>query len=116
MARVKRGTISRQKHKKTLDLAKGYRGTRHKLVKTAHEAVLHADQYSFHGRKRRKRDFRQLWITRISGALKERGHSYSTFIKALKDKKIDLDRKTLSNIITNDPKTFDAIVSKTLKK
>lgn len=112
MTRVKRGTISRQKHKKILVLAKGYRGTRSKLIKTANEAVLHADKYSFHGRKRRKRDFRQLWIARINGALKEKGYSYSTFINGLKTNKIDLDRKIMAKIISEDPNTFESIVSK----
>jgi len=116
MTRVKRGTISRQKHKKILGLAKGYRGTRSKLIKTAQEAVLHADKYSFHGRKRRKRDIRRLWITRISGALKDKGHSYSTFINGLKVNKIDLDRKIIAKLISDDPKTFDTIVEKAFDK
>ncbi len=110
MARVKRGTVSRQKHKKVLGLAKGYRGTRSKLIKTAQEAVLHANQYSFHGRKRRKRDMRRLWITRITGAVQEQGHSYSTFINMLRKKNIELDRKTMAGIIVNDPQTFTTIV------
>lgn len=116
MARVKRGTISRQKHKKILGLAKGYRGTRSKLIKTAQEAVLHADKYSFHGRKRRKRDIRRLWITRINGALEPKGHSYSRFINGLKEKNILLDRKIMANIIVDDPKTFDTIVEKVFGK
>ena len=116
MARIKRGTISRAKHKKTLGLAKGYRGTRSKLIKTAQEAVLHADKYSFHGRKRRKRDIRRLWITRINGALEEKGHSYSKFIKGLKEKNIQIDRKILASIIVDDPKTFGTIVEKVFGK
>jgi len=116
MTRVKRGVISRQKHKKTLKQARGYRGSRSRLIKTAHEAVLHSDQYSFHGRKRKKRDLRRLWITRINGALKENNLSYSNFIKGLKDKKIALDRKTLARILTDDPKTFEAITQKVLGK
>lgn len=116
MARVKRGTVSRAKHKKTLSLAKGYRGTRSKLIKTAHEAVLHADKYSFHGRKRKKRDLRRLWITRISGALKDKGHSYSTFVDGMKKNKIEIDRKILAKIINDDPKTFESIVTKVFGK
>ncbi len=116
MTRIKRGTISRQKHKKILVLAKGYRGTRSKLIKTAHEAVLHADQYSFHGRKRKKRDIRRLWITRINGALDEKGHSYSKFINVLKKKNILLDRKIMANIIVDDPKTFETIIDKAFGK
>lgn len=116
MARVKRGTISRQKHKKILGLAKGYRGTRSKLIKTAQEAVLHADAYAFHGRKRKKRDIRRLWITRINGALEEKGHSYSKFINALKVNKIELDRKIMAKLIVDDPKTFQQIVEKVFSK
>jgi len=116
MTRVKRGTISRSKHKKTLKLARGYRGTRSRLIKTAHEAVLHADKYSFHGRKRKKRDLRRLWITRINGALKEKGYSYSEFIKNLKGKEIILDRKIIAGIVNEDPKTFETILSKVFTK
>ena len=116
MARVKRGIVSRQKHKKLLGLAKGYRGTRSKLVKTASEAVLHADKYSFHGRKRRKRDIRKLWIIRINGVLKEKGHSYSQFINGLKTNKIEIDRKIMAKLISDDPKTFDTIVAKVFGK
>lgn len=116
MARVKRGTTSRAKHKKILGLAKGYRGTRSKLIKTAHEAVLHADKYAFHGRKRRKRDARRLWITRINGALEERGHSYSKFVKGLKDKNILIDRKILASLVVDDPKAFGTIVEKVFGK
>ncbi len=116
MARIKRGTISRQKHKKTLSLAKGYRGTRSKLIKTAHEAVLHADKYAFHGRKRRKRDIRRLWITRINGALEEKGYSYSKFVNGLKTNNIQIDRKILAKIVVDDPKTFGSIVEKVFGK
>lgn len=110
MARIKRGTVSRRKHKKLLNLTKGYRGTKSKLTKMAHEASLHAGQYAFHGRKLRKRDFRSLWITRISEAVKNYDLSYSVFINMLKKANITLDRKVLSNIIVEDPKTFQQIV------
>ncbi len=116
MARIKRGTTSRQKHKKILGLAKGYRGTRSKLIKTAQEAVLHADKYSFHGRKTKKRDIRRLWIVRINGALSEKGHSYSKFINGLKANNIQLDRKIMANLVVDDPKTFGAIVEKVFGK
>lgn len=116
MARIKRGTISRQKHKKILGLAKGYRGTRSKLIKTAHEAVLHADKYAFHGRKRRKRDIRRLWIVRINGALEEKGYSYSKFVNGLKTNNIQIDRKILAKIVVDDPKTFGSIVEKVFGK
>lgn len=112
MARVKRGTVSRRKHNKLLSLTKGYRGTRSKLVKVAHEAELHARQYAFHGRKLRKRDFRALWITRISEALKSEEINYSAFINKLKKANITLDRKILSNLIVEEPKVFKQILEK----
>ena len=111
MARVKRGTVSRRKHNKLLSLTKGYRGTRNRLVKVAREAALHAGQYAYHGRKLRKRDFRTLWITRISEALKNEDINYSTFINRLKKANITLDRKILSNLLVEDPQTFKNIVN-----
>ncbi|MBU3979293.1 50S ribosomal protein L20 [Patescibacteria group bacterium] len=110
MARVKRGTVSRRKHKKLLNLTKGYRGTKSKLTRVAHEAALHAGQYAFHGRKLRKRNFRTLWIIRISEAVKKHDLSYSVFINMLKKANITLDRKILNNIIVEDPETFKQIV------
>jgi len=112
MSRVKRGIISRQKHKKIFELAKGYRGTRSRLIKTATEAVLHADAYSYHGRKRKKRDFRRLWIARIGEAVKSEGYSYSRFINAMKASKIDLDRKILASLVTENKEVFSAVVKK----
>lgn len=110
--RIKRGTVSRRKHNKLLKLTKGYRGTKSKLTKIAHEAALHAGQYAYHGRKLRKRDFRALWITRIGEAAKQEGTSYSKLINNLKKANIELDRKILSDIIVNDRQTFTQIVSK----
>ncbi len=112
MARVKRGIVSRRKHKKLLGLTKGFRGTKSKLVRVAKEASLHAGAYAYHGRKIRKRDFRQLWITRISEATKLQGISYSVFINNLKKAKIELDRKILADLVVNDPVTFKHIVDK----
>lgn len=112
MTRVKRGVASHAKHKKTLEAVKGYRGSRSRLIRTAKAALLHSGAYAYHGRKRMKRDFRRLWIVRISEAVKSHGHSYSRFIQALKVKNIILDRKILSNIVVDDPKTFEAIVTK----
>jgi large subunit ribosomal protein L20 len=111
MARIKRGVTSHAKHKKVLKLAKGYRGRRSKLIKTAREAVLHAGEYAFTGRKDKKGDFRQLWITRINGSLKTKDLSYSKFINLLKSADVQLDRKMLAKIALEDPKTFDHIVS-----
>lgn len=110
MARVKRGMVSRRKHNKLLKLAKGYRGTKSRLIRTAHDAVLHANQYSFHGRKLRKRDFRSLWITRIGEAVKKESMSYSVFINKLRKGHVDLDRKILSDLVLNDPTVFKKIV------
>lgn len=110
MARVKRGVVSRRKHNKLLHLAKGYRGTKSSLIKTAKQAVLHAGAYAFHGRKLRKRDFRSLWIVRISQAVKQQDMSYSVFMDKLKKSNINLDRKILSDLVVNDPATFKHIV------
>ncbi len=108
--RVKVGTVRRKSHKKILKMAKGFWMTRHKRYKVAHEAVMHAGQYAYHGRRLRKRQLRRLWIIRLNAALKPSNLSYSRFINALKNKKIDLNRKVLSQIAINDPKTFNSIV------
>jgi len=109
MARVKSGIITKKKHKKVLKLAKGYWMTRHKQFKKAKEAVLHAGEYAYAGRKKRKRDFRTLWIIRLNAALRSCGIKYSQFIKMLKNKKIGLDRKILSQIAVEHPKIFNKI-------
>lgn len=110
--RVKRGTTARRRHKKVFEAAKGYRGTKRHLIRSAHEAILHAGAYAFHGRKRKKRDFRQLWITRINEAVKLNGLSYREFINKMKKSNVALDRKILTNLIINDPSTFKHIVDK----
>lgn len=112
MVRVKGGVKTRARHKKVLKLAKGYWMTRHKQFKKAKEAVLHAGEYAFVGRKLRKRDFRQLWIIRMNAALRNLGEKYSTFIKKLKDNKIELDRKILSQLAVEQPGIFKKIVEK----
>ncbi|MBU1129830.1 50S ribosomal protein L20 [Patescibacteria group bacterium] len=109
--RTKVGTIRKKRHKKILKLAKGYWMTRHKRFKVANEAVMHAGQYAFHGRKLRKRDMRRLWIVRLNATLTTFKISYSKFIKLLKDKKIELNRKILSEVALNDPTTFKEIVN-----
>lgn len=109
--RVKRGLVSKRKHNKLLSQTKGFIGTNSRLVRDAKEALLHAGQYAYHGRKLRKRDNRALWITRISEATKKEGISYSKFINGLKKEKIELDRKILSDLVVNDPSTFSKIVS-----
>lgn len=110
--RIKRGTVSHRKHKKLLTSVKGYRMTKHRLVKVAKEAQLHAGAYAYDGRRKRKSNFRRLWITRISNAVKTKGLSYSSFISKLKKANIALDRKILSNLLQTDPTAFSAIVDK----
>lgn len=110
MARVKRGLVSKRKHNKLLKLNKGFRGTNSKLVRVAKQARLHADAYSYHGRKLRKRDMRSLWILRIGEAAKQEGLSYSVLISKLKKANIDLDRKSLNELITKDIESFKKIV------
>ncbi|HVT01174.1 MAG TPA: 50S ribosomal protein L20 [Patescibacteria group bacterium] len=115
MTRVKRGLIAHRKHKKLLGLTKGYRGTKSRLTKMAHEASLHAGEYAFHGRKRKKRDFRALWITRISEAAKLNGTSYSKLISALNKSNVKIDRKILSDLVLNDNETFKKVVASVTK-
>jgi large subunit ribosomal protein L20 len=110
--RVKRGTTTHAKHKKVFQANKGYRMTKRRLIKVAKEAYLHAGEYAFAGRKQKKRDFRALWILRISEAVRQQGLSYSVFINKLKTAKIELDRKILANLVTEKPETFKAIVDK----
>lgn len=112
MARVKRGVTTHRKHKKILRLTKGYRGTKRNLIKVAKEAVLHAGAYAYHGRKLRKRDMRRLWITRISEAVKSQDLSYNQFIAGLKKANIELDRKILAELVSEDPETFKSIVER----
>lgn len=113
MARVKRGIVSKRKHNKLHTLTKGYKGVRSRLVKDAHAAELHARQYAYQGRKKRKSDFRTLWITRIAEAVKQEGVSYSVFINNLKKANVNLDRKILSDLVLNDRVTFKQIVDNT---
>ena len=112
MVRVKSGIATKKKHRKVLKLAKGYWMTRHKQFKKAKEAVLHAGEYAFVGRKNKKRDFRSLWILRINAAVRPFGLTYSQFIKRLKDKKIELDRKILAQMAVNYPKAFEKVIEK----
>ena len=111
MSRIKRGIVSKRKHKKILKLAKGYRGLRSRSIRVAKQAILHSGAYAYHGRKLKKRDFRSLWITRIGEAAKQEGLSYSKFIGKLKKANIQLDRKILSDLIINDTATFKQIVN-----
>lgn len=112
MARIKRGVTSHAKHKKILGLTKGYRMTKHKLIKVAKEATLHAGEYAYVGRRLRKRDLRQLWITRLNQSLGHMDLSYSRFINGLKKANIQLDRKILADLSIRDPEVFKIIVDK----
>lgn len=111
MARVKGGTISRARHKKVLDQAKGYFGSKHRLYRTANEQVMHSGKYAFRDRKQKKRDFRKLWITRINAACRQNDISYSKFINGLNKAEIDINRKMLSEIAIDNPKAFTELVS-----
>lgn len=112
MARVKGAMMTRKRRKKTLKMAKGYYGAKSKLFKTAKEAVMKSGNYAYIGRKQKKRDFRKLWITRISAACKQNGMNYSTFINGLKKAGIELNRKMLSEIAISDPAAFTALTEK----
>lgn len=111
MARVKRGNVLRKKHKKILNLAKGFRGGASKLFRPAKQAVMHALSYAFNDRRQKKGDFRTLWIARISAALKQKGISYSVFIGKMKKQNVLINRKMLSEIAISEPAVFDQIVS-----
>ena len=112
MARIKGALATRKRRNKVLKLAKGYFGAKSKLFKTAKEAVMKSGNYAYVGRKQRKRDFRRLWITRISAACKANGTNYSTFMNGLKKAGITLNRKMLSEIAIHDEKAFAELVSK----
>lgn len=114
--RVKTGTVRKRRHKKVLKMAKGYRMTRSRLFKVANEAVLHAYQYAFAGRKLKKRDLRKLWIQRINAAIRKQGLTYSKFINLLKQKNIVIDRKIMADLIIKAPKSFESIVDKAKSK
>ena len=111
MARVKRGVISKKRHKKILGKAKGYYGARSKLFKTAKQAVIKAGQYAYRDRRQRKRQFRALWIVRINAAARNHGLSYSNLINGMNKANIDIDRKVLSDMAIKDPAAFEVIVS-----
>ena len=106
MTRVKRSIHAKKKRRKTLELAKGYRGEAHSNYKRGKEAVMKADSYAYRDRRNRKRDFRRLWITRINAAARLNGMSYGTFMHGLKLAGVELDRKVLADIAVRDAETF----------
>lgn len=109
--RVKRGFKARQRRNKILKLAKGYRGGRSKLIRTASDSVDKALNYAFRDRRARKRDFRRLWIARINAAVRMNALSYSKFIHGLKLANISLDRKVLAELAVSDPGGFAHIAN-----
>jgi len=109
MARVKRGVTAHARHKKLLNLAKGYYGARRKVYRVAKQAVTKAAQYAYIGRKQRKRQFRSLWIVRINAAARLHGLSYSRFMNGMLKANIKLDRKALADIAIHDPAAFGAL-------
>ena len=112
MARIKGAVTTRRRHKKILKLAKGYRGAKSKLFRTANEAVMKSLVYAYIGRKQKKREFRQLWIARINAAARMNGISYSKLMNGLKKANIEINRKMLSEIAIADPAAFTALVEK----
>ena len=110
MARVKGAMMTRKRRNKILKMAKGYWGAKSKHFKMANQAVMKSLSYAYTGRRLKKRDFRSLWITRISAACKMNGMNYSTFMHGLKVKGIEINRKMLSEMAINDPKSFAALV------
>lgn len=112
--RVKRGVLRHAKHKKILKKAKGYQGRRKSVFKLAKQAVLKAGQYAYRDNKVKKRIFRSLWILRINAAVKPYGINYSQFIDKLTKNKIELNRKTLSEMIAKEPTAFEALIKKVI--
>ena len=112
MARVKGAMHTRKRRKKILKLAKGYRGAKSKLFKTANQAVMKSLTYAYRDRKQKKRDFRKLWIARINAAARINGISYSRFMNGLKKNNIEINRKMLAEIAVSDPAAFAKLVVK----
>lgn len=112
MSRVKRGNVSRQRHKKILKLAKGFRESRSKIFKVANQAVMKSLKYAYRDRRNKRRDLRRLWITRINAAARMEGLSYSRFIFGLEKAGIDLNRKFLADLAAREPQAFKQIADK----
>jgi large subunit ribosomal protein L20 len=110
MPRVKRSVHGRKKRRRILKEAKGYRGARSRRYRVANEQLLHSGVYAYRDRRRRKGEFRRLWITRIGAAARQNGMSYSSFVRGLKNAEVDLDRKILADIAATDPDGFAGLV------
>ena len=111
MPRVKRGTLVKKRHKRILEAASGYFGGKKSLFKTAHEQFMRSGNYAYRDRRNKKREFRRLWITRISAACRLNGSSYNRFIEGLTKGGIEVDRKVLSEIAITDPGAFKQLVA-----
>ncbi len=115
MPRVKRGVPAHKKHKKILQMAEGHRGTRRRLFRPAHEAVMHSMAYAYRDRRNRKRDMRRLWIIRINAAARMHGVTYSKLMHAIHTANIGVDRKILAEMAVNDEAAFSALVKAALE-
>ena len=115
MARVKRGVVSRRRHNKLLELTKGQRASKHKLVRRAHEAMLHSLKYAYFHRRERKGDMRRIWITRINAAARANGVSYSQLVCSMDAAGIELNRKVLADMAVRDPQGFTQMVKTAVK-
>ncbi len=114
--RVKGGTVTRRRHKAVLKQAEGTWGTRHTSYRIAKQTIIRAGEYAYRDRKNKKRDFRRLWISRINAAVRELGYTYSAFMHELSAKKIEINRKMLSELAINNPEEFKALVDSVMKK
>ncbi len=114
--RVKGGTVTRRRHKAVLKQAEGTWGTRHTSYRIAKQTIIRAGEYAYRDRKNKKRDFRRLWISRINAAVRELGYTYSAFMHELSAKKIEINRKMLSELAINNPEEFKALVESVMKK
>lgn len=112
MPRVKRGTLVKKRHRKVLEAASGYFSGKHRLFKSANEQVMKSGAYAYRDRRNKKRDFRRLWITRISAACRSEGFSYNRFIEGLRKAGVEVDRKVLSDMAIHDSGAFRALLQK----
>jgi large subunit ribosomal protein L20 len=115
MPRVKRGTLVKKRHRKVLEAASGYFGGKHRLFKTANEQVMHSGAYAYRDRRNKKREFRRLWITRISAACRAEGLTYNRFMEGLRKAGVLVDRKILSDLAIHDAGSFAHLVAQARK-
>jgi large subunit ribosomal protein L20 len=115
VARVKRGVVSRRRHNKLLELTKGQRATKHKLIRRAHEAMVHSLNYAYFHRRERKGDMRRIWITRINAAARINGTTYSQLVNSMESAGIDINRKILADMAVMDPGAFNEVVQAAIK-